>query len=575
MSISAYMPGQISIQGPVSNEAIRKMLQDIQSPVNQITPASKSSSFKTRVMRSIVHDDIPYRLLDQSAANALKLIYGELDHHALLMCLIPWVENNLAMLPEYELHRRYWSTDDSDDASYFWCRSGDAPLRILSLLYNAALMGDKTATSVMIQIFHSAYPEEYDWLKRQKVLEISEAPGFTFDCYPRGIIDIYVTMSRIMNVSLGPDETFLKRFNKPHSGSIRVFGDEAIISGPSVEAECPHVLSIVRTNQKKYKKTAEKYFDENREELLEHFKQYNDYICSFMTELATYERPEATSADRDTFADTYSRMRRNSIRVTSPDQLALFHAMESGICHVYDRLRSRDRAILEFIGLPVREEDAPVQKDPHANVLRQESAEDPDLLIENRGAEANSDDREMDPEEKIRELQRKVSDLQYKLQNEHQKTRSLREELEAEQERGAASEKYIANLEHMLEIAVHDTEEETVPIEQVKAFLKQKNVCVIGGHENWVKKLRAEFPNWRYIRLNGFQMTDADKVLRNYDMNIMFTDHLDHCTYGKMMNVIREKELPLGYVTTVNLDRCMRQIYQAFTDSSAEQTKSA
>ena len=114
-------------------------------------------------------------------------------------------------------------------------------------------------------------------------------------------------------------------------------------------------------------------------------------------------------------------------------------------------------------------------------------------------------------------------------------------------------------------------EEETeLSSSEIEAYLKEKKICLIGGHENWIKKLRQIFPDWRYIRPNIFQMKDVSE-LKKYDCVFMFTDHLDHRTYQRFMAVVREAHLPIGYVTSVNLDRGMRQIYQTMKKMEEKQ----
>ena len=78
--------------------------------------------------------------------------------------------------------------------------------------------------------------------------------------------------------------------------------------------------------------------------------------------------------------------------------------------------------------------------------------------------------------------------------------------------------------------------------------LPKKGVLFLGGHQNMTKKLRQQFPEWRYL-------TD-DQIRRyaNFNQTVVFfwTKHSSH----KMMQYVYSK-LPEGaniiYVTATNL----------------------
>lgn len=78
--------------------------------------------------------------------------------------------------------------------------------------------------------------------------------------------------------------------------------------------------------------------------------------------------------------------------------------------------------------------------------------------------------------------------------------------------------------------------------------LPRKGVLFLGGHQNMTKKLRQQFPQWRYL-------TD-DQIRRyaNFNQTVVFfwTKHSSH----KMMQYVYSK-LPEGaniiYVTATNL----------------------
>lgn len=106
-----------------------------------------------------------------------------------------------------------------------------------------------------------------------------------------------------------------------------------------------------------------------------------------------------------------------------------------------------------------------------------------------------------------------------------------------------------------------DTSEFTdVSVDDMRKIVEEKNYVIIGGHDNWIKKIKNEFPNWTCILPNQSRTVDT-KVLENSEKVFFFTDHLDHSTYNKYINVLREQKIPFSYLHGVNLDQIVRQIY--------------
>lgn len=83
---------------------------------------------------------------------------------------------------------------------------------------------------------------------------------------------------------------------------------------------------------------------------------------------------------------------------------------------------------------------------------------------------------------------------------------------------------------------------------------------IVGGHVNWVNKLKAEFPGWTYILPSTFKTVDAGS-LDHKDMIFFFTDYISHAAYGKFIGIARERKIPFSYLHGVNMGQIVRQIY--------------
>ena len=57
-----------------------------------------------------------------------------------------------------------------------------------------------------------------------------------------------------------------------------------------------------------------------------------------------------------------------------------------------------------------------------------------------------------------------------------------------------------------LEFTYNSTKQEDLPdeagIEQMKKAISGKKIAIIGGHPNWISKLKKTFPDWSYIQIN-------------------------------------------------------------------------
>ena len=98
-------------------------------------------------------------------------------------------------------------------------------------------------------------------------------------------------------------------------------------------------------------------------------------------------------------------------------------------------------------------------------------------------------------------------------------------------------------------------------LEDMKHTIAAKNIIIIGGHINWVNKLKKEFPNWRYLDANISRVND-NKLLEGADMVYFFTDYLSHSTYGRFVKLVRENRIPFGYIHTVNVESLVRQVFE-------------
>lgn len=121
-------------------------------------------------------------------------------------------------------------------------------------------------------------------------------------------------------------------------------------------------------------------------------------------------------------------------------------------------------------------------------------------------------------------------------------------------------EELIALRNHIYQLAEDDVPVNEEKLDVMKSHIAEYNIAVVGGHVNWVNKIKKEFPKWKFFDANISRINDA-MLLEGTERLYFFTNHLSHGTYGKYISLVREKKIPFGYLHSVNLDTMIRQIY--------------
>ena len=79
-----------------------------------------------------------------------------------------------------------------------------------------------------------------------------------------------------------------------------------------------------------------------------------------------------------------------------------------------------------------------------------------------------------------------------------------------------------------------------IPISEMKKAIAAKRITIVGGNENWVKKLRQEFLNWKFVSASVSSAVDNMSILKA-ERVILFTDTLGHSNYCDTSKVITNK----------------------------------
>lgn len=176
-----------------------------------------------------------------------------------------------------------------------------------------------------------------------------------------------------------------------------------------------------------------------------------------------------------------------------------------------------------------------------------------------------------DMERKLDVCSQEVVHLRSKLQESESTVRGLRSELatkKRENEELLAQIKNCADerteliaLRNYVHSLTEEFTEQKCSLEEMSQYVSEKNVVIVGGNQNWIKKLKNVCPKWQFISPNA-TVGLSDSVFIGADMVYFFTDSLSHRNYFRYINLMREKKLRFGYMHGVNLEMNISQVYQ-------------
>ena len=107
---------------------------------------------------------------------------------------------------------------------------------------------------------------------------------------------------------------------------------------------------------------------------------------------------------------------------------------------------------------------------------------------------------------------------------------------------------------------VSDVEDETD--KTAETSLGELNVCFIGGHPNFTKKIREKFGKWKFIseKQSNFPLNAFDGC----DIIFQAESHCNHSLSERRNKAIGNANIPIVYLNNVtNLDMCIKKMVQA------------
>ena len=177
-------------------------------------------------------------------------------------------------------------------------------------------------------------------------------------------------------------------------------------------------------------------------------------------------------------------------------------------------------------------------------------------------------DTDAKPEDYLAE----IAELRKKLNRKEQEVSQLREETKIlklhHKEAESLVEKYESEREELIALrnfaykaSLDDNDIATIDKDQMISAISDLEIVIIGGHVNWINKLKKQFPKWMFIDPDAYKTVDG-KMLDSKAKVYFYTDYLSHITYNKFIAAVRERNIQFGYLASVNIDYVTRHIYE-------------
>lgn len=442
-------------------------------------------------------------------------------------------------------------------------------IRILSIIYKAAKSGDTYSVSLMKNLYKTYHKREYNQLKRFKTISVPEI--FSLSETTGGHVQ-YETMARIL-------------------GMCSIYGIE-------MEDKCS-ILYILLNNSREemdnlcdlpyyefpegvYQQCLEQvdaWMDEEEKgenTFIDYAEQYwkTDLFVGRCLERYAYPEDFLYRCDKEYYSQKHLLAQTLALLKSVYPKEEFSYEDVQKYAHIYKAITalvsvcdSYDEDLNELFGIStdrhLLDGRACLYKpEPESNVkiVQKEIKSKPVTISPASNGKAEEADYLKEIEELRQRLHKKEEENRGLQMQYNQSKRELKEHKELLKKYENDRTELIALRNHVYHLSEEDVTVTNENFEEMKSYIAEKNIAIVGGHTNWVNKIKRDFPNWKVFDANVSRINEA-MILDGTERLYFFTNHLSHNTYGIYIAMVRENKIPFGYLHSVNMEAMVRQIY--------------
>lgn len=156
--------------------------------------------------------------------------------------------------------------------------------------------------------------------------------------------------------------------------------------------------------------------------------------------------------------------------------------------------------------------------------------------------------------EKIDELTNSLKATEKQLKAEQLRVETIAKNTEAEQKELFELRELVYKLQNNdVETICADSDPNDIEL----PYTPHKRLVIFGGHAAWLKAIRQFLPTVKIIEPNE---NPNINLIRNADAIWMQTNAMPHSYYGKIMDIARQRKIPIKYFTYGSAELCARQL---------------
>ncbi|MBR0092468.1 MAG: hypothetical protein IJP92_12295 [Lachnospiraceae bacterium] len=478
---------------------------------------------------------------------------------------------------ELEEYADAWYVDDAP-ADTSLC--GNTARRLLMLLYNAVKRGNAYAVALLKEIYKKYYKKEYNSLKRFSKLSAGEA--FDLSDVEDGQeatenLARILVMARLFGIEIGLDckrcyaliDTTWAQMKREHEGYV-------MRSDPrEIGIQFRKAAEWLEENASAFVDAREFQVKKLTHELLDVSDFVDEALAYYGFEIGFIDFSDTNESWFDTFAWTVMIMRAAGLgKNLTFDDVQRYAMLFKCIRAFCNQTRMEGTLWDHVLGMhKERYEDIDLKFDP--SVLRPRT--DDKKEVQQQPPLTKKQAESLDHTALVREIE----DLRNRVHKLESERRWLHEErIKAEKALVISKEKIRSYKQdraelHALRNAMYAmTEQEadgsgenTTPEkeqekrqQELAASLRGKKLLIVGGHQNWTKRMKELFPDWTYIGAGMGKGSGEAVIPAGTEAVFFFTDVLDHNTYFKYVRALQGSGVVSGYIHSVNPGKAAEEI---------------